>query len=525
MTVPPDPGVSDTSSGAVEFLLRRIQRSSDFPALSETIRTLNQVSASGDKPLEQLAAIIVRDLALTSKILKVVNSVYYSGFAGKVGTVSRAIVVLGIEPIRSLAASLLLFDHLSAGSQTDRLKTLIGTSMFGALLAREAAGAAGLRQGEEAFLGALFHDLGELLVIYYLPDEDDAIRKLIASAAANPVQAQLQVLGVSFEQLGAAIGKHWNFPHAITYSMKKLGGGKPARPTSDDEILRQLACFASEATQLLAAGKAPGDAALDGLLKRYSDCIKLDDQHLAELLQNTRSEYRMLAEGLARPEQASVALRALAQVPARTRDEVEAGADLGEMRAMALPGEDDSAAGGRGTTVDAAAVLLEGLQEVTTMLAEQAALNQVAQVVLETLYRGLGLRRVALCLRDLKHRQYVGRLGFGADVADYLQALRFTEGYERDVFHVALEKQTDMHIADLSVGRAGHGIPSWYHALSPAGALLFLPLTLQGRPVGCVLAEHDQINGMALDPATLRLVRALRNQLVLGFQLRRGKGN
>ncbi|MCB1728480.1 MAG: HDOD domain-containing protein, partial [Gammaproteobacteria bacterium] len=101
--MPPDSdqSVIDANGGAVEFLLRRMQRSKDFPALSETIRTLNTLSAAADKSAEQLAAVIVRDFALTNKTLKVVNSAYYAGFAGNVGTISRAIVVLGIEPIRA----------------------------------------------------------------------------------------------------------------------------------------------------------------------------------------------------------------------------------------------------------------------------------------------------------------------------------------------------------------------------------------------------------------------------------------
>ena len=94
--------------------------SKDFPALSGTICTLNTLSAAADKSAEQLAAVIVRDFALTNKTLKVVNSAYYAGFAGKVGTISRAIVVPGIEPIRALAASLMLFEHLAEGSNATR---------------------------------------------------------------------------------------------------------------------------------------------------------------------------------------------------------------------------------------------------------------------------------------------------------------------------------------------------------------------------------------------------------------------
>jgi len=518
MSATPNQATAEVTGGAVDFLLRRMQRSPDFPALSETIGTLNRLSASSDKSNEQLAAVIVRDYALTNKILKVVNSAFYAGFAGKVGTVSRAIVVLGIEPIRALAASLMLFEHLSNAGNADRVKALIGKSMFSALLAREAALHAGVRQAEEAFLAAMFRNLGELLVALYLPEEDAAIQDMLRDGQTSAVRAQQRVLGVNLDQVGIAVGRHWNLPKVITQSMQRLPQGRPGKPASDDELICQLACFAGEATDSIAAGDRPGD--MGELLGRFSDCVGLSGQVFADVVQTARSEYRLLAEGLATPNGAPGAIRALAgfarpDEPATTQD-----ADIGDIALPQDPGGPDHAA-----ATDPEPALVEGLQEVTAMLAEGTDLNQVAQAMLETLYRAFGLRRVALCLRDAARREFVGRLGFGGDVDAYLQALRFGEAYEKDVFHVALKQKTDVHIADLAVGSAGHGIPPWYSALSPGGSMLFLPLLVQERVVGFVIAEHAERDALHLQAGTLRLVRALRNQLALGLQLRRsGRG-
>lgn len=513
----PGTGV-ESAGGAVEFLLRRMQRSRDFPALSETIRTLNGLSASSDKSVEQLAAVIVRDFALTNKILKVVNSAYYAGFSGKVGTISRALVVLGIEPIRALAASLMLFEHLAGSSNAERVKALIGKSMFGALLARETAVNAGMPHVEEVFLAAMFHNLGELLVAFYLPEEDQAIRDEMDQHGATAAQAQVRVLGVDLEHLGASVGRHWNFPSAITHAMDKSPPGDDKQAVSQEEMLRRLACMASDVTDQLALGERPDDPAIDEVLARFQDCIELRSATFAETVQGARSEYRLLAERLATPEGSPAEIRALAGLKV---DQPEDAGDA-SIADVALPedaGDTPSAAH------DPEPVLVDGLQEATAMLAEGADVNQVAQVMLETLYRAFGLHRVALCLRDAARRQFVGRLGFGSDVERYLRALRFGEAYERDVFHVALKQKTDVHIADLARGGAGHGIPAWYGDVSPRGSMLFLPLMLQDRPVGCIIAEHAEPNGLALNAGSLRLVRALRNQFTLGLQIRRQRGS
>jgi HD-like signal output (HDOD) protein len=506
---------TEAGAGAVDFLLRRMQRSRDFPALSETVRTLNSLTAADEKSTEHLASVIVRDFALTNKILKVVNSAYYAGFAGKVGTISRAMVVLGIQPIRALAASLILFEQLAGESNADRVRALIGKSMFSALLARELAEDAGLAQGEEAFLAAMFHNLGELLVAFYLPEEDEAISSECANQGVSRAQAQLKVLGVDFQHLGIAIGRTWNFPHAITYSMKGSRRGKLEKPASEEDILRQLAGLAHDVTDGLALGNGFDDALMKTTLDRYRNCVDVERGRLDEVVSDARSEYRMLAESLASPESAPEAIRALTGAAAAKAAVSQVEDDIAD---VALP---DDRAGEGGPAVDAEPILFDGLQEATSMLSEGDGVNQIAQVVLESIYRGLGLRRVALCLRDPARRRYCGRIGFGEDIDVYLDALRFDEAFERDVFHVALKRQTDVHIADLAVAGDGHGIPTWYRRVSPRGAMLFLPLLIQKRPVGCIIAEHAVAGGLVVESGILRLVRALRNQLALAMQLKR----
>jgi HD-like signal output (HDOD) protein len=507
--------ISENDGGAIEFLLRRMQRRKDFPVLSETIRTLNQLSASNEKSVEHLAAVIVRDYALTNKILKVVNSAYYGGFAGKVGTISRAIVVLGIEPVRALAASLILFEHLADHRNAGRVKALIGRSVFAALLARELSQEIGLEQGEEAFLAAMFQNLGELLVAYYLPEEDAAILAAKAGGGLSDREAESRVLGVDLEHLGIAIGSHWSFPSAITHAMKKMPPGPAPKPLHEEDRLRHVARLAGEITACVAQGVAVDSVTVSEVLSRFGGSMPVSEGALADALRDTRSEYRVLAAGLAEQASAPDEVRLLAGAKPGAAEQVTG--DSQDLDGVALPQEE----AGEALTADPEPILLEGLQEVTAMLAEGDAIHEIAQVILETLYRALSLRRVALCLRDAGRRQFAGRMGFGEGVEDFLGALRFDEAYARDVFHIALKQKTDVHIGDLKAAASGHGIPAWYHRLTPDGSMLFLPLTVQERAVGFLLAEHRRNDALALTPPILRLVRALRNQLALGLQLRR----
>lgn len=103
------------SSGqtVLERMINRIGRTDEFPAISRYLAEINQKLASNPETsnASELANVILKDYALTNKMLKLVNSAFYGLTAGKVTTVTRAVVVLGYENIRLATLSLVLFEH------------------------------------------------------------------------------------------------------------------------------------------------------------------------------------------------------------------------------------------------------------------------------------------------------------------------------------------------------------------------------------------------------------------------------
>jgi HD-like signal output (HDOD) protein len=97
----------------LEKVLRRIRRTKDFPTISKFVIEINRKLAENTihSSASELANFILKDYALTNKLLKLVNSAFYGFVSGKVTTVTRAVVVLGYDNVRLAAASLLLFDH------------------------------------------------------------------------------------------------------------------------------------------------------------------------------------------------------------------------------------------------------------------------------------------------------------------------------------------------------------------------------------------------------------------------------
>ena len=105
----------------VQFLLRRMQRKADFPSTSRVLNDINRLTGdTSGSSAAKLANVILRDYALTNKLLKLVNSAFFAG-GGEISNVSRAIVVLGVQKVRSIANSLAYFGNMGAnGNDTLR---------------------------------------------------------------------------------------------------------------------------------------------------------------------------------------------------------------------------------------------------------------------------------------------------------------------------------------------------------------------------------------------------------------------
>lgn len=89
----------------------------DMPGFASTVTDVTAEIDSDETSAVDVARSVLKDPALTSRLLKMANSFRYHHSSQKINTVSRAIMVLGFEKVRSLTISLVLVDSLQAGQQ------------------------------------------------------------------------------------------------------------------------------------------------------------------------------------------------------------------------------------------------------------------------------------------------------------------------------------------------------------------------------------------------------------------------
>jgi len=516
--------------GTLEFLLRRMRHKSDFPALSDSVSAINRLTNAEGESVNTLSNTILKDFALTNKILRLVNSAFYrQAGGGNISTVSRAVIVLGFDTIRNIAITVLLFEHLQNKGNARELKEAFLRANLAGLLARESCSSPLLRrQGEEAFICALFHGLGKLLAQYYFPEEFDEIAKLVDYKKISEHAAAQQVLGIALEELGIEIARSWGFPASIVNSMRPLPEGEVRKPATTDDALQLLSAFANAMCDMLAEATPEQRArGLARVMHRFGGGLQLSDRQIRQNTEKAVEELTEVASILhVNLRQSPFARQAAAFVS--KSDAVDAvliphasqGADaLGDAVLADALLIDASGPDADALPEDAQAVLAAGIQDISNSLVDDFTLNDILRIILETMYRAMGFQRVLLALRDPRSGQMTGRFGLGPEVGDLVRQFRFPLSAQvNDAFLLATGRGVDIIITDIDDPKIADKIPPWYRERIPAKTFVLFPLNIKGKPVALIYCDRDKAGSIVIPEKELTLLKTLRNQALLAIK-------
>ena len=499
----------------LEFLLMRMRHKSNFPALSHTISTINKLTGSDHHSVHALSDALLKDFALVNRLLRLVNSSTYGQFRGTISTISRAVMILGFDVIRSLAITLILFEHLQNKAQAVELKDEVLATFFAGVVAKRMAGTAGVRDPEEAFICGVFHRLGHLLATFYLYDESVEIDKRVRQGMSEQA-ASSAVLGISYDDLGAGVARAWHLPAGIVKSMERVGADAVRKPASPADRLRLTANFADAMCEIATTAPVPQhERLMDAVLGRYRAGIPWGKKQFTGAFDEAVAEFLEESAHLLGPAQDSRLLQCLRQLGnGRPRtDGAEASEDTLE-RAI----QDTVSLGAQDLapeTQSAEATLTAGIQDITNTLVDNYDLNGVLRIILETMYRAMGFARVILFTRDAQKSALRARLALGAGTDTLIRSLLLPLGKTQDVFQVALDKNVDLFIADSNAENISGRVPAWFRQSIGAETFLLLPIVIDKRIVGLLYADKDKAGELIIKPKELNLLKTLRNQAVL----------
>ncbi|MFC1822313.1 HDOD domain-containing protein [Thermodesulfobacteriota bacterium] len=515
----------------LEFLLQRMRHKSDFPAFSEHIMEINKkASASGANytSASELANAVLKDYALTNKLLKMVNSSFYGRFSAKITTVSRAVVALGFEQVKLAASGLMLFEHMKNNSQTKELRDTAVSSFMSGLIAKDLAKRVGFEETEEAFICSMLNNLGKYLVLFYFQEEYAQIKNLMAQKGMEENNAVRSVLGISYEELGIGVARKWEYPNRIVNSMESLPQGKLEEPGSDEDMLRNLSSFSNDLCSIFSNPEDDYEGmekSLNGLVERFQEGLPLPKKQISKLLENAGQEMETYADILkvdlkwsrlvnqltdyqkAREREAP---KEKEKIETESRRHEKAQEDYQALEIPESPAELEE-------TVGPSGILINGIQEITNALSEDYELNEILTMILETMYRGFNFTRVLFCITDVSRTKMTARFGFGKEIERVIEGFSFDIGPSSDLFNISITQAKDLGIEDIDDPRLKKGIPQWYDRAISAPAFVLYPIILNKIAFGLIYGDKER-KGRVFSRQELSYMNTLRNQAVLALK-------
>jgi putative nucleotidyltransferase with HDIG domain len=221
----------------VELILQQLEELPTLPGVAVRVleATGNETSSSGD-----VVKLIEADVSLTTRILQLVHRADV-GARGEVGTVERAVLLLGFEAVRSAVLAVSVFDTLSVQAKESKFdrgefwKHSVAVACCAELLAEALVAAWGKDAGvapSEAFVCGLLHDMGKVALDTTLPKSFGRVIEAVDLLRGNIADLERKVIGLDHMVAGKRLAERWQLPAVVRDCIWLHGQAPQALPAN-----------------------------------------------------------------------------------------------------------------------------------------------------------------------------------------------------------------------------------------------------------------------------------------------------
>ena len=217
----------------IEIIERLILESDNLPTLPGIALKLIEAFQQQDPDIQEIGDILSTDPPLTAKILRIVNSSFYS-LPTKITSVHRAIKLLGIKAVKNLALSFAIIKTFkSDNSELIDYKLFWKNSLIGATAAKLIAEKLDPSISDDTYLLGLLQDIGILIQVHCIPRQYALVIKEYGKNLNITPEAENRLLGFNHQETGEYLTKTWEFPDIFYrpigyhHNLNKLPSVKP----------------------------------------------------------------------------------------------------------------------------------------------------------------------------------------------------------------------------------------------------------------------------------------------------------
>lgn len=200
-----------------EPLKALVSRLGNLPSLPDTYSKLQRKLRDPECAIKDIASIIEQDLAMSAKVLQLVNSAFF-GFFKNIDSPARAVNLLGLDTVKALVLGIGVFSELKSPLDTSfSLQALWEHSMGVAAFSKKIAQTEtnDKEMIDNAFIAGLIHDIGKLLLFSSLRRQYIAVVTLAKEQHIEICQAEQQVFSADHADTGGYLIGLWGMPGPV----------------------------------------------------------------------------------------------------------------------------------------------------------------------------------------------------------------------------------------------------------------------------------------------------------------------
>jgi len=227
-------------------------------SLPEICMEVQMLADSPDTTAVELGGLIAKDTALSTRLLRLVNSAYF-GLSRRVDTLTRAVNLIGMQELRNLTLAASAAEVFAGiDSRLIDVAAFWQHSVYCGLVARHLGESAQVLHSERLFTAGLLHDVGRLLMLLHLPDAVGGVVLRQRETGQDICELELALIGFDHAQAGEALLSHWSLPANLCASVRHHHAPREASEACLEAAILHLA---DRITHCAQEGSHPQDGA------------------------------------------------------------------------------------------------------------------------------------------------------------------------------------------------------------------------------------------------------------------------
>jgi putative nucleotidyltransferase with HDIG domain len=199
-----------------------------IPTLNSIISKVFTILSDRNSSFSDLSDVVKHDQAISSKVISIANSAYYSRGI-EICSLQRAMINIGFEEAKSIIMSILFMENMlkQLKLREEDLFALWNHSIYVACASKVLSEKLLVEDPQKVYTAGLLHDIGK--VLFYMDVEDyGAMLKQAHAAGKSIIQMEDDNFGIDHQSAGYSIAVKWKFPPEFTQVIRYHHEGETA---------------------------------------------------------------------------------------------------------------------------------------------------------------------------------------------------------------------------------------------------------------------------------------------------------